>query len=123
MAFHDPLDAVSWALEVQHRLLLLDWPADLLSQPDAALQCCQDQQMHDIVVFKGLRVRIAMHCGRPDAVQVSASRTSVHAGGLHLTYVHSVICNDDAYLDSPRNAHTVCICVHNTLGCIQSMPA
>ena len=71
MAFHDPLDAVSWALEVQHRLLLLDWPEELLLQSDAALECCLDHNMNNMVVFKGLRVRIAMHSGCPDSVQVN----------------------------------------------------
>ena len=70
MAFHDPIDAVSWALEVQHRLLMLDWPDELLSQPDAALHSCLDHEQNELVVFKGLRVRIAMHTGRPDSVQV-----------------------------------------------------
>jgi len=27
MAFHDPIDAITWALDVQHRLLLLPCPA------------------------------------------------------------------------------------------------
>ena len=38
MAFHDPIDAISWALEVQHKLLLLDWPEELLTQDEAKEQ-------------------------------------------------------------------------------------
>ncbi len=38
MAFHDPIDAIAWALNVQHRLLLLPWPAELLDHPECTKQ-------------------------------------------------------------------------------------
>ena len=72
MAFHDPIDAISWALEVQHKLLLLDWPDALLSHDDAkeeyALGAAHKTQA--AVFFRGLRVRMAVHTGTPDALQV-----------------------------------------------------
>ena len=80
MAFHDPIDAVSWALEVQQRLLQLPWPPELLTQPDAAVQYSLEPALKDMLIFKGLRVRMALHTGRPDAVQVkhfAAIRTNV----------------------------------------------
>ena len=71
MAFHDPIDAISWALECQHRLLTLPWPAQLLSQQDAREQHSPPSVEGDDVMFKGLRVRMAMHTGQPDAITVS----------------------------------------------------
>ena len=70
MAFHDPIDAISWALEVQQELLGLPWPDQLLTQPDAALLYSSSPGQKDLVLFKGLRVRMAMHTGLPEAVQV-----------------------------------------------------
>lgn len=70
MAFHDPIDAASWALQVQQQLLTLPWPAQLLTQPDASVHYSRDPATKDAVLFKGLRVRMALHTGRPDAVQV-----------------------------------------------------
>ena len=67
MAFHDPIDAISWALEVQHKLLLLAWPKQLLSHDDAKEELCP---AGTIPMFRGLRVRMAIHTGRPDTLQV-----------------------------------------------------
>ncbi len=72
MAFHDPIDAISWALEVQHKLLLLDWPDVLLSHDDAKEEYAPGaaSQTQTTVIFRGLRVRMAVHTGTPDALQV-----------------------------------------------------
>ena len=70
MAFHDPIDAISWCLQVQQQLLSLPWPPQLLTQPDAATVYNPDPALMDVVIFKGLRVRMALHTGKPDAVQV-----------------------------------------------------
>ena len=72
MAFHDPIDAISWALEVQHKLLLLDWPDALLSHDDAKEEYAPGAaaKTQAAVIFRGLRVRMAVHTGMPDALQV-----------------------------------------------------
>lgn len=72
MAFHDPIDAISWALEVQHKLLLLDWPDALLSHDDAKEESGPGAATNTqaAVFFRGLRVRMAVHTGTPDALQV-----------------------------------------------------
>ena len=70
MAFHDPIDAIAWALDVQHRLLLLPWPAELLTQPDAKEQYSPSFMPIKRQLFKGLRVRMALHTGKPEAIQV-----------------------------------------------------
>lgn len=70
MAFHDPIDAISWSLQVQQQLLTLPWPPQLLTQPDAAVVHYPDPAFKDLVIFKGLRVRMAVNTGTPDGVQV-----------------------------------------------------
>ena len=70
MAFHDPVDAIAWALDVQHRLLDLPWPAELLTQADAKEQFSPSFMPLKRLLFKGLRVRMAMHTGKPEAIQV-----------------------------------------------------
>lgn len=77
MAFHDPVDALSWALEVQHKLLLLPWPQQLLTQTDAQEDCTPESLSlpKQALLLKGLRVRMAIHTGIPDALQVTHKHT------------------------------------------------
>lgn len=70
MAFHDPIDAISWCLEVQQQLTALPWPAEVLTQPDSAVHNSPDPAFRDFAIFKGLRVRMAIHTGKPDSIQV-----------------------------------------------------
>ena len=69
MAFHDPIDAIAWALNVQHRLLMTPWPAEILEHPECTKQTAPDGTGPPI--FSGLRVRMAIHTGKPDSIQVS----------------------------------------------------
>ena len=69
MAFHDPIDAIAWALNVQHRLLTLPWPPEILDHPECTKQAADDT---DMPIFCGLRVRMAIHTGKPDSIQVGA---------------------------------------------------
>lgn len=77
MAFHDPVDALSWALEVQHKLLLLPWPQQLLTQTDAQEECTPESLSlpKQALLLKGLRVRMAINTGVPDALQVTHTDT------------------------------------------------
>ena len=76
MAFHDPIDAIAWALNVQHRLLLLPWPAELLDHPECTKQSSGDGT--GPAIFCGLRVRMAIHTGRPDSIQVWVTQHTAH---------------------------------------------
>lgn len=59
-AFGDTLAAVKWCLSVQERLMNLPWPEALLEHPAAAVV------EHDgKPAFRGLRVRMGIHIGRP----------------------------------------------------------
>ncbi|KAK9815654.1 hypothetical protein WJX72_007454 [[Myrmecia] bisecta] len=69
MAFHDPIDAIGWALHVQYKLLQLPWPAELLTHHRAA----EEKAMVDdeeTVIFRGLRVRMGINTGVPEYLQM-----------------------------------------------------
>ncbi|PNW77776.1 hypothetical protein CHLRE_10g451250v5 [Chlamydomonas reinhardtii] len=79
VAFHEPVDAVRWALLLQSALLKLDWPPLLLEHslcrprplvPVAGLG--KDGAGRDaplLVLFKGLAVRMGIATGVPSAVR------------------------------------------------------
>jgi len=60
IAFHDTVDAVAFCLDTQAELLRCDWPAATLSHPDAAASSDG--------AWRGLRVRMGLHSGRPASV-------------------------------------------------------
>ena len=66
LAFHDPLDAVGWALHVQLALLEAPWPTEIFQHPLAKLVTGSDGKL----LFRGLRVRMAIHTGIPDEIIV-----------------------------------------------------
>ena len=78
MAFHDPIDAIGWALHVQLALLEAPWPPELLQQPQAKLETCQDGKL----LFRGLRVRMAINTGVPAGIIVGqvSSQQCMHLG-------------------------------------------
>ncbi|DBA68431.1 TPA: hypothetical protein ACH3X2_013731 [Trebouxia sp. C0005] len=102
MAFHDPIDAISWALEVQHKLLLLDWPDALLSHNDAKEECAPGTApiTQTAVIFRGLRVRMAVHTGTPDALQV-------HHVTRQVEYRGDVVSLTDALVGFPAGGQVL----------------
>ncbi|CAE7666671.1 cr-1, partial [Symbiodinium pilosum] len=60
IAFHDTADAVAFCLDTQAELLRCDWPDATLSHPDAAASSDG--------AWRGLRVRMGLHSGRPASV-------------------------------------------------------
>lgn len=66
IAFHEALDAVNFAVNLQQALLRLPWPADVLSSRHAQAEAGHDGR----VLFNGLRVRMAIHTARPAAIEV-----------------------------------------------------
>ena len=61
-AFREPTDALRWCLDAQIALLEAEWPAELLSFADA----CEIEGDRQEILFRGLRVRMGAHLGRPD---------------------------------------------------------
>ena len=92
MAFHDPIDAISWALDVQCKLLLLPWPEELLDHADAKEQYTPDFMTKQTLLFKGLRVRMAMHTGKPDAIQVKANKVRFQMTTLEIVAIFAEAC-------------------------------
>ncbi|DBA88295.1 TPA: hypothetical protein ACH3X1_016535 [Trebouxia sp. C0004] len=66
VAFHDPLDAIAWALHVQLALLEAPWPPELLQHAQARLETCPEGKL----LFRGLRVRMAISIGIPAEIIV-----------------------------------------------------
>lgn len=60
IAFHDTCDAVAFCLDTQAELLRCEWPAATLQHPDAAARSDG--------AWRGLRVRMGLHSGRPASV-------------------------------------------------------
>ena len=66
VAFHDPLDAIGWALHVQLAMLEAPWPPELLQHPQAKVETCPEGKL----LFRGLRVRMAINTGVPAEIIV-----------------------------------------------------
>lgn len=67
VAFHDPIDAVGWALHLQLALLEAPWPPELLQHEKARVETCPEGKL----LFRGLRVRVAINTGTPSEIIVS----------------------------------------------------
>ena len=78
VAFHDPIDAIGWALHVQLALLEAPWPSELLQQPQAKLETCKDGKL----LFRGLRVRMAINTGVPAGIIVGHHSEQICVGAL-----------------------------------------
>ncbi|KNE65218.1 hypothetical protein AMAG_10866 [Allomyces macrogynus ATCC 38327] len=61
VAFPTVFHAAQWCLTVQEQLMLVDWPRELLESPEAAEAAVTDE----LVIFRGIRVRMGIHCGQP----------------------------------------------------------
>jgi len=77
VAFQDVKSAVEWCMDVQHELLKVEWPEALLAHPSAAEEI---GDVEDKVLFKGLRVRMGLHYGKPKAVKDPVSRRIEYIG-------------------------------------------
>jgi class 3 adenylate cyclase len=74
-------DALRWCADVQRALLSVDWPAPLLTHPGAAEELWDGG--HDDgerVIYRGLRVRMGVHAGRPRHVRDALTRRVEYVG-------------------------------------------
>lgn len=60
IAFSNTIKAVRWCVQTQEKLLQANWPQELYSHPDSAIE-----EKNGILIWKGLRVRMGIHCGNP----------------------------------------------------------
>ncbi|KNC54141.1 adenylate/guanylate cyclase [Thecamonas trahens ATCC 50062] len=64
VAFSSPVDAVMCALALQRALLTAPWPPSLLKPPGIPI-CAPAYASNGSLLWRGLRVRIGIHCGSP----------------------------------------------------------
>ncbi|KAK9837198.1 hypothetical protein WJX84_011340 [Apatococcus fuscideae] len=69
MVFHDAIDAVHWALATQIALLQAPWPSPLLEHPKACEEWYEGEDGSHLL-FRGIRVRMAINTGKPSCVSV-----------------------------------------------------
>lgn len=81
IAFHDPLDAIQYCLAAQLELLQQDWPEDFESNEETATVVGKSGQL----LFKGLRVRMAIATGPVDRVKIHSvtKRAEYYGGAAH----------------------------------------
>lgn len=70
VSFKNVLDALKWCLTVQQQLLEVDWPQEILDSPDGkdvfGPRNSNDQNdPNDVLLYRGLAVRMGVHCGTP----------------------------------------------------------
>mmetsp|Transcript_7144 Transcript_7144/g.26763 ORF Transcript_7144/g.26763 Transcript_7144/m.26763 type:complete len:1188 (-) Transcript_7144:1488-5051(-) len=61
IAFSSPVEAVDFSMQVQLKLLDLDWPEEILHEE----RCQEIRDDEGAILWRGLRVRIGMHTGFP----------------------------------------------------------
>ena len=66
IAFHDALEAVRFALEVQEWLLRAKWPRDLLNHNAA-----REETSSGNIIFRGLRAAVPLHRGEANAEETA----------------------------------------------------
>lgn len=73
-AFADPGTALAFCLNFQYALLHADWPEELLSsQFDAVHEVHVENEEGKHLVWRGLRVRMGVHCGAPIMIRLRYS--------------------------------------------------
>ncbi|KAK9864492.1 hypothetical protein WJX84_005112 [Apatococcus fuscideae] len=66
LAFHEALDAINFCVNLQQALLEVPWPENILSNKHAQIEYGHDGK----TLFKGLRIRAAVHTGIPAAIEI-----------------------------------------------------
>jgi adenylate cyclase len=62
VAFSEAKDAILFALSIQEALMDIEWPEEIVNSPYAAEE--RDQET-GFLLYRGLKVRVGMHCGVP----------------------------------------------------------
>lgn len=78
ISFHTPIKALIWCLTVQQHLLTAEWPQELLEVDE----CAQKLDKKGNLIFRGLSVRMGIHCGRPVAEPDPVTRRMDYFGPM-----------------------------------------
>eukprot|EP00899_Mesostigma_viride_P017695 jgi/Mesvir1/25927/Mv25943-RA.2 len=83
LVFHNPTDALGWAMDVQRTLLFpatlfkeSDWPAELLSFGAGK----EERSVDGTFLYRGLRVRMGIHIGMPESCTMHANGRQHYQG-------------------------------------------
>lgn len=77
ISFHSPTKALLWCLTVQQHLLTAEWPPGLLDVDE-----CAPVYDGTNLIFRGLSVRMGIHCGRPVAEPDPVTRRMDYFGPM-----------------------------------------
>ncbi|KAF7312445.1 Adenylate cyclase [Mycena indigotica] len=108
--FPTVLAAVWWCLMIQVELLGVSWPQDILECPDGS----QVLDSQDNVIYRGLRVRMGIHCGAPSLCLTDPVTGRMDYFGLVITRASrissiarggEIMCSADAMAE--LNAHVL----------------
>lgn len=78
VAFDEVTNALNWCASVQRALLEADWPSPLVAHPSAGEEFSPTND--NVVLFKGVRVRMGVHIGRPKVVRDAVTRKVEYSG-------------------------------------------
>lgn len=101
VVFHDAVDAVGFCLDTQTELLRCDWPEKTLMHPEAAAS--KDG------AWRGLRVRMGVHTGRPAAVTKHEMTGRVRYAGPSVALAKAVegVCHGGQIVISAASFHNI----------------
>ena len=85
IAFQHTNDALAWCGAAQKTLLTKQWPEELLAHPGAAEEW---GDMDDMIIFKGLRVRMGVHVGKAKPIREPITRRIEYMGPVVNTAAH-----------------------------------
>ncbi|KAK9833200.1 hypothetical protein WJX74_009948 [Apatococcus lobatus] len=116
VAFHDVADAAQWALRVQQKLLVAPWNAALLQHPAACIRHMtipgsqpgeqNKTQKQEVMLFRGLRVRMAIVYGKVDQIKVNkVSGRREYAGDLQNQLMGILNCGHGGQILMSSAAH------------------
>ena len=99
VAFQYADDAVAWCLETQGALLFANWPPDILEHPSCAVVAMpitittEGGNSTNVVsdlpyLFRGLRVRMGIHTGLPQAEYNPRTNSVDYFGPMVFTQHH-----------------------------------
>ncbi len=77
MAFQETSNALEWCQEVQQELIKAEWPEALLEHPGASEEWASTENR---LIYRGLRVRMGVHVGKPKQVRDSMTRKMEYLG-------------------------------------------
>lgn len=118
LAFHEALDAAAFCLSVQEAFVHAPWPKALLDHPETCTVAGENNEGPSLL-YRGLRIRMAMHTGTPESIMFSVSSRTIEYTGSHFATAKRIcdMCRGGQVLMSGQSFH----CLHGKLALLQEM--